>query len=447
MIAVSVIVPIYNVEIYLEECLDSILAQTLCNIEVICINDGSTDKSPDILKRYELKDSRIKVVNKVNTGYGHSMNIGLDMASGEYIAIVESDDYIKDNAFETMYNYGKKYELDIVGSNFYQVYANGNLDILEEYVVCDGDKCNKINPYEEDIYTNIVNNQGRIWTRIYRAEFIRCNNIRFHESQGASYQDAGFAFFTTMLSNRIKYIEEAFYCYRIDNPNSSMKSLEKTKALCKEYDYVLRELDRRNIKDDIYYKVAVDVCIRDYMIGHVYRIDSEYIPQMIECLKDFITRNQKWIKYNNECVLIPYKKMIDMLMNDTDRFYENIQLIKSNRIKRTTEIETFLKANKNIVIYGAGIWGKMVCRTILSAKMVDKVDCFVVTQKCDNQDLLNGMPVVAVDRLEYIKSDTAVIVAVKGDTAKVMYEYAKKLGFENVLIWEKEIKWEDDMVL
>jgi glycosyltransferase involved in cell wall biosynthesis len=101
---VSIIVPIYNVEKYLRECLDSIVKQTLKDIEIVCVNDGSTDSSLDIIKEYAEKDERVKYIDKPNSGYGISMNQGLDKAQGEYIGIVESDDFIKPEMFEELYN-------------------------------------------------------------------------------------------------------------------------------------------------------------------------------------------------------------------------------------------------------------------------------------------------------------------------------------------------------
>ena len=101
---VSIIVPTYNVENYLRECMDSIVGQTLKDIEIICINDGSTDGSLEILKNYAAKDPRIIIVDKKNEGYGVGMNIGLERASGEYIGIVEPDDFVPDNMYEDLYN-------------------------------------------------------------------------------------------------------------------------------------------------------------------------------------------------------------------------------------------------------------------------------------------------------------------------------------------------------
>ena len=113
-VKVSVLVPIYNVEEFLPECLDSLVNQTLRDIEIICINDGSTDNSLNIIKKYASKDNRIKIIDKKNTGYGDSMNQGLKKAMGEYVGIVESDDFIERDAFEIMYNLAKKKNVEVV---------------------------------------------------------------------------------------------------------------------------------------------------------------------------------------------------------------------------------------------------------------------------------------------------------------------------------------------
>ena len=120
-VKVSVLVPIYNVEEFLPECLDSLVNQTLKDIEFICINDGSKDDSLKILKEYAKKDKRILIINKKNSGYGDSMNKGLEKAKGEYIGIVESDDFIDLDAFEKLYNIAKKNDADVVKRIFMNI--------------------------------------------------------------------------------------------------------------------------------------------------------------------------------------------------------------------------------------------------------------------------------------------------------------------------------------
>ena len=112
---ISVIVPVYNVEKYLAECLDSIINQTLKDIEIICLNDGSTDNSLAILKEYASKDSRIILIDKQNDGLGYTRKIGLDNATGKYILFCDSDDYYAElTAFEELYNYIEKVKVDVV---------------------------------------------------------------------------------------------------------------------------------------------------------------------------------------------------------------------------------------------------------------------------------------------------------------------------------------------
>lgn len=116
----SVIMPVCNVESYLAECLDSALSQSFHEIEIICINDGSTDRSLQILREYEKKDPRVKVIDKANAGYGAAMNDGLDAATGEYVGILESDDYACEHAWEKLYTLAKEHDLDIVKGCYLQ---------------------------------------------------------------------------------------------------------------------------------------------------------------------------------------------------------------------------------------------------------------------------------------------------------------------------------------
>ena len=120
---VSVIVPVYNVEAYLRQCLESLINQTLQEIEFICINDGSNDSSLEILYEFKKKDKRIRVVDKKNTGYGDTVNIGINMAAGEYIGILESDDFATLNMYKILYEKAIEYDADLVKGNYYCYYG------------------------------------------------------------------------------------------------------------------------------------------------------------------------------------------------------------------------------------------------------------------------------------------------------------------------------------
>ena len=248
MSKVSIVVPIYNVERYLRQCLDSIVNQTLKDIEIILVNDGSKDSSPDIIMEYASKDARVKVINKENSGYGASMNRGFDMASGEYIGIVESDDYCEPDMFEKLYSCAKENNLDVCKSSFYYYFSKENKNIeflidkqfLKKRIFCPTTDFKSLR--EQIEFFNI---KPTIWSAIYKKDFIRENNIRFNETPGASFQDTSFNFKVWALAKRVKLMKECFLHYRQDNENSSMNSANKVYCVCDEYHEMERFLNER----------------------------------------------------------------------------------------------------------------------------------------------------------------------------------------------------------
>lgn len=249
MTKISVLVPIYNVEQYLPKCLDSLCDQTLKSIEIICINDGSTDASEAILDEYAKNHSNIVVINKKNSGYGDSMNRGLEAATGEYIGIVESDDFIDQNGFEKLYELAKKTDADIVKANYY--YHSEDKDEIHEVVK--NQKTNKATTISDDY--NILIEEPGIWSAIYRRDFLNENKIRFRTTPGASYQDTGFFFKTACAAKKIVYTKNAFLHYRTDNANSSVKSLEKVNYVVEEYADIEKFLEKCEVSDEVKYTI------------------------------------------------------------------------------------------------------------------------------------------------------------------------------------------------
>lgn len=247
-IKVSIIIPVCNVEKYLTQCLDSAVNQTLQDIEIICVNDGSTDSSLEILKSYASKDKRIKIIDKDNAGYGHVMNIGMDMAQGEYIGILESDDYILPEMYATLYQTAKENNLDFVKSDFYRFYGEGKKQV-KEY--------NKIARKDENYNTVICPSENQetfkfvmnTWCGIYKTSFLRENIIRHNETPGASFQDNGFWFKANVYAKRTMYLSQAFYMNRRDNPNSSVYNPNKIYCANTEYKLIHDFLEEENIKD------------------------------------------------------------------------------------------------------------------------------------------------------------------------------------------------------
>lgn len=239
MAKISIIVPIYNVEMYLDECLESIQRQTLQDIEIICVNDGSTDSSLDILKRYAEKDKRFIVIDKENGGYGKAMNVGLDHATGEYIGIVEPDDYVSLDMYEDLYKVASDNELDFVKADFYRFITDKetlDMHLVYNHLDIDGTHYNQVlNPSKTPELIKFIMNT---WCGIYRRGFIEEHHIRHNETPGASFQDNGFFWQTFIYAKRAMFLDKPYYMNRRDNPNSSVNSKDKVYCMNIEHDYI-----------------------------------------------------------------------------------------------------------------------------------------------------------------------------------------------------------------
>lgn len=231
-IKISILIPICNVERFLPQCLDSIINQTLKCIEIICINDGSKDNSLDIIRQYAEKDRRIVVLDKPNSGYGDSMNRGLALAQGEYIGIVESDDFVEQDMFENLLSVAQEFSADIVRGNYFLYWSDkGNIKNRNTDFNC-FDKCVTVASNPE-----LLLFAPSIWTSIYKRKFLESNDIKFLPTPGASYQDTSFFLKSYILASKVFVIDKAFLHYRQDNANSSVKncSLEKALYVNKEF--------------------------------------------------------------------------------------------------------------------------------------------------------------------------------------------------------------------
>lgn len=229
---VSVLVPICNVERYLEECLDSLAAQSFTDFEVLCINDGSTDGSRAIIQSYMDADERFRVIDKHNSGYGASMNMGLANAIGEYIAILESDDFFEPNALELLVDAAERNQSDVVKADFY-LYWSTPQERDELFRIVDEQEIGRTMRPIDDLA--IFFRKPSIWSALYRTSFLKDNGIDFLETPGASYQDAGFNFKVWASAARATFIADPILHYRQDNEKSSVNSAVKVYCVCDEY--------------------------------------------------------------------------------------------------------------------------------------------------------------------------------------------------------------------
>ncbi len=235
---VSVIIPVYNVEQYLHEAMDSVINQTLKDLEIICINDGSKDSSLSILKEYAEKDERIVLIDKKNEGYGVGMNIGFDKATGEYVGILEPDDYLPAEMFEELYDVAAKNDLDFVKADFYRFKTNEDGTIEKTYTALSPNKSDYNKVFDPSHTPEAIRYVMNTWSGIYKRSFLNEHHIRHNTTPGASYQDNGFWIQTFIFAERAMIVDKAYYMNRRDNPNSSVYDPNKVYTMNVEYDHI-----------------------------------------------------------------------------------------------------------------------------------------------------------------------------------------------------------------
>jgi glycosyltransferase involved in cell wall biosynthesis len=221
---VSVVVPVYGVEKYLRQCVESILTQTLDDIEVILVDDGSPDKCSQIIDEYAARDSRIVPVHQSNGGYGVAVNNGINAARGDYVGIIEPDDWIEPTMYEKLYNNAVKNKSDVVKCSFYvydstQKPQNQNRKWETDYVdLFDAPE----GAFALADYPGIVMFHASVWASLYRADFIK--GVKMIETRSASYQDFPFMCEVMSAAKRISVEKDCLVHYRMEpNQNSSTK--------------------------------------------------------------------------------------------------------------------------------------------------------------------------------------------------------------------------------
>ena len=217
---ISVIVPIYNVEKYLRECLDSLLVQTYRNLEIILVDDGSKDNCGQICDEYAALDRRIRVLHQPNGGLGNAYNNGIAAASGDYVGMVESDDFAEPDLYERLLASALKYDSDLVKCDFF------NYDSFQEPQDHSDNILSQLAPVDKAFkiseYPALFTFHPSVWASLYKADFIK--RLKFTETKSAAYQDLSFMFEALARAKKISVVHQSLLHYRQEAGNFSSTS-------------------------------------------------------------------------------------------------------------------------------------------------------------------------------------------------------------------------------
>ncbi len=443
-VKVSVIVPSLNAMPYIKQCLDSIRIQTLTELEILCVDAGSEDGTLAVINEYAVMDNRIRLIRSDQKSYGYQVNHGIEAARGEYVGIVEPDDYIMEEMFEKLYCAASGNQLDFVKSNFYKF-----IDCLGRRYYQKWERSAWLGkrehpdafPYNETLLLKetpqalVYGDHGNIWSGIYRREFLLGRQIRLHETPGASYQDTGFAILCSLEAGRVMFLKDCFYRYRQHYGASSVGSQEKHSHIIAEYAWIWEQMQERGLTDEISRSFYMSMKFHSYLWNYN-RLHPDGRLKFLENLgKDQILAfDEKLIAY-----VIPEKeKLLDLWQGHwQDMAFKN-ERERLRREKVTAFLDVFKRAAQ-IVVVCAGELGV----SILEAEK--RLNTGKVCAVCDNAvsmqgQHVEGLEVVSVDNAVRMYPEAHFMIANIYHTQEI-YEQIVNLGveIEKISIYKEEI--------
>ncbi len=353
---VSVLIYVLNDGEHIEKCVRSVMEQSLRELEILLIDGGSTDGTLEKIEQLQKKDARIRIV-KSKPGVGLQFNTGLKIATGKYIGICESDDYLLPDMYERQYAVAEQYGLDVLRANVIRFCENNEKQYSFPFEVS-ADRAlydTLLHPQEDVRFLNLGVNC--FWSGLYRREFLIENDILMNETNGASYQDTGFSFLTQMYAERAYIMEDAFYCYRMDNPNSSINNPQKASLLNIEYQLLKAELKQRNLwrkYREIYWKWRVNGYLWAYN-NISDEMKEEYLPVFYKDIREEMESES----YSGTALSEKECEFCDISMHslkDFKAFLENEDMLRKNEEKKLDEIDVA----GDTVIFGTGNLGMLV---------------------------------------------------------------------------------------
>ncbi len=396
---ISVIIPAYNVEKYIEECFESVLKQTFRSFEIICINDGSIDRTIEIIEKYAILDSRIKIINhSKNQGQSAARNLGLKEAHGKYIFFLDSDDMIIPETFEELFFCAEKNKVDIIFFNMDRLYDRGiqeeknPQEFIEYQGIYDGQKMFSL--FMRDDVSRMV-----VWRQFYRREFLEEQGILFYE--GIFHEDVLFYLFSSLNAKRVMNINKSYYIYR-QREGSTMSVINEKR---------------------VYSQYIVMTEIYKYWKTHSFSLE---VNQAIE--KYFKKVYSSLIYYIKACEIsdgfqnISYaeKTLFSLLSNPI----KTTAILSEEKIKK-------LKKEKEIVVFGAGKVSSEIIELLQRSNV--KIQAVTATDTERMESMFWGIRVCSLQKLLPLRDSCLMILGVSDKYKKEVKDNLYSMGFRKLM--------------
>ena len=414
---ISIVIPVYNTEQYLEDCLLSVLEQEEKNIEIICVNDGSTDLSSDILEEFASIDARIKIISQENHGLAYARNTAFPYVKGKYLLYLDSDDMLRQGTLTELLHVAEEYKTNIVCFDAECRFMPG----IEFDAVKDKYYWKKIS-YG---FSNGKEMFARMYTQerftdsaclmFINREWLVEQGITFYN--GILYEDCLFSVQCMMKADRVFHVNKKYYIYRVRNNSIMTSNSFRAENL---YSRVL-ELQKfieiyKNEEFTEYQQVAFVKWIRG-IIASIGRISKGISDIELERL--FHMPNAKQLMLELELASVPW-----------DKPYKK-DLMRDKLVR--------LKNDLDIIIYGAGIRGKRLLEYFYLLDNAVRVKGFVVTEQNNQPKKIRNMPVYCLDQGYVIDEKAFIIISFRGEEAVLLKNALEEKGYKNILVLDDEL--------
>lgn len=382
---ITVILPSLNVVAYIRECIESVINQTLRDIEILCIDAGSTDGTCEIIQEYAAKDSRIRFVSSEKRSYGYQINLGMDMAKGEYIGIVETDDSIESEMYEVLYQTAAAKNLDYAKAGFYTLVTpyEGEQYLLENPLGDTGQIFSSQYFTEKALSPDVY-----IWNGIYRLSFLRKFHIRLNESPGAAFQDCGFRYMVDMNVRRGMFLDRLFYRYRRDNAAASTYSSDFVRYNLDECRYIRQQMQENDMTDRkqlaFMARETVMMALSPYRTFREHSQPNEKILSDLDQFREILCRDRAEGLLRQEEMLLEHWVELRLFTEQPEAYEAYIAVRAKAAYDIYGNFVQEMAAKKQLVIFCTGKVAKYAL-CLLRMNRLDNIAAF-----CDNDQKKRG---------------------------------------------------------
>lgn len=426
MPGITIIMPSLNVRNYMRPCLESVLNQSLRDIEVLAVDAGSTDGTLEILEEYAVRDKRMSVICSNKKSYGYQVNLGLENAKGDYIGIVETDDLIRTDMYEILYQMAVQNNLEYIKGGFSQfVELENGLRWYQPGGSCIFDRALMEKVLSPKSMPELATQDYYLWAGIYSRSFIK--DIRFSETPGASFQDIGFIYQVLSKADRAMYISEELYYYRQTGENSSFHK-NGFRYLMDEYRLLEKLLPQKSdIWKQAYYERMFRQTIGRFQrmaIGGRYQSAAE-----MDVLRENMEQAEHSGIFKTDRLNIEDQNLYHKLQSSPagvfDVFYGELQ----PKRERLNDLLNFI-CDKEVVIFSCGKYGKFV-HLLLECYKKGQVKAY-----CDNNDALwddavQGINVLSPERAIKTYQSALYVIANLKHANEIKTQLTKAMILEN----------------